>query len=58
MTMLSSVSPSVHADPRIDAIADRLAWLHDSPDNDPESYPGPGWDAPGYVPSDDGRQPS
>jgi hypothetical protein len=32
---------------------DHLAWVNDSEDNDLENYPGPGWDEPGYVPTDE-----
>lgn len=42
MSTLHSPEVSVHFS-EFDAIVDKLAWLHDSPDNDLESYPGPGW---------------
>lgn len=34
-------------------LADRLAWVRDSEDNDFKNYPGPGWQDEPYEPSDD-----
>lgn len=41
MASVLTLCAPVHSD---GITADQLAWLHDSADNDLESYPGPGWD--------------
>lgn len=64
MLTVSSHAPTVYCDrpaesrptfpdPSFDAVADRLAWLHDSPDNELDEYPGIGWDDPEFTPSDE-----